>query len=123
MVVEFHNNSLAVKAALDTKAEQFLEEAASEIESAAHRNSRVASGQLKGSWAHIVDGKTATISIQEQYILKQERREEYERKRRNEQAFEGEAEAMTRRVDARVASLSPEEKWAMLERAGITVTT
>lgn len=61
MVVEFHNNSLAVKAALDTKAEQFLEEAASEIESAARRNSRVASAQLKGSWAHIVDGKTATI--------------------------------------------------------------
>ena len=61
MVVEFHNNSLAVKAALDTKTEQFLEEAASEIESAARRNSRVASAQLKGSWAHIVDGKTATI--------------------------------------------------------------
>ena len=62
-------------------------------------------------------------SIQEQYILKQERREEYERKRRNEQAFENETEAMTRRVAARVASMSPEEKRAMLERAGITVTT
>lgn len=34
-------------------------------------------------------------SIQEQYILKQERREEYERKRRKEQAFEEEADAMT----------------------------
>ncbi|CCX92397.1 unknown [Firmicutes bacterium CAG:110] len=31
-------------------------------------------------------------SIQEQYILKQERREEYERKRRKEQAFEEEAD-------------------------------
>ena len=62
-------------------------------------------------------------SIQEQYILKQERREEYERKRRKEQAFEEEADAMTRRVAARVASMSPEEKRAMLERAGITVTT
>lgn len=62
-------------------------------------------------------------SIQEQYILKQERREEYERKRRNEQAFEEEAEAMTRRVAARVASMSPEEKRAMLEKAGITITT
>lgn len=62
-------------------------------------------------------------SIQEQYILKQERREEYERKRRNEQAFENETEAMTRRVAARVASMSPEEKRAMLERAGITITT
>lgn len=62
-------------------------------------------------------------SIQEQYILKQERREEYERKRRNEQAFENETEAMTRRVAARVASMSPEEKRAMLEKAGITITT
>ena len=62
-------------------------------------------------------------SIQEQYILKQERREEYERKRRKEQAFEEEADAMTRRVAARVASMSPEEKRAMLEKAGITVTT
>ena len=62
-------------------------------------------------------------SIQEQYILKQERREEYERKRRKEQAFEEEADAMTRRVAARVASMSPEEKRAMLERAGITITT
>ncbi len=67
--------------------------------------------------------RSSGSSIQEQYILKQERREEYERKRRNEQAFEEEAEAMTRRVAARVASLSPEEKRAMLERAGITVTT
>lgn len=62
-------------------------------------------------------------SIQEQYMLKQERREEYERKRRNEQAFENETEAMTRRVAARVASMSPEEKRAMLEKAGITITT
>jgi len=62
-------------------------------------------------------------SIQEQYILKQERREEYERKRRKEQAFEEEADAMTRRVAARVASMSPEEKRAMLEKAGITIIT
>lgn len=67
--------------------------------------------------------RSSGSSIQEQYILKQERREEYERKRRKEQAFEEEADAMTRRVAARVASLSPEEKRAMLERAGITVTT
>lgn len=61
MSVEFHDYSIKVKKALDDKAEQFLEEAASEIESAARRNSRVASGQLKGSWAHIVNEKTATI--------------------------------------------------------------
>lgn len=67
--------------------------------------------------------RSSGSSIQEQYILKQERREEYERKRRKEQAFEEEADAMARRVAARVASMSPEEKRAMLEKAGITVTT
>lgn len=66
--------------------------------------------------------RSSGSSIQEQYILKQERREEYERKRRNEQAFEEEAEAITRRVAARVASMTQEEKRAMLEKAGITVT-
>ena len=67
--------------------------------------------------------RSSGSSIQEQYILKQERREEYERKRRKEQAFEEEADAMTRRVAARVASMSPEEKRAMLEKAGITIIT
>ena len=67
--------------------------------------------------------RSSGSSIQERYVMKQERRQEYERKRRNEQAFENETEAMTRRVAARVASMSPEEKRAMLERAGITVTT
>lgn len=66
--------------------------------------------------------RSSGSSIQEQYVLKQERREEYERKRRNEQAFKEEAEAITRRVAARVASLSPEEKRVMLEKAGITGT-
>ena len=61
MSVEFRDFSLQVKAALDDKTEQFLEEAASEIESAVRRNSRVSSGQLKGSWAHFVDKKEATI--------------------------------------------------------------
>lgn len=61
MSVEFKDFSIQVKNAISEKAEQFLEEAASEVESAARRNSRVASGQLKGSWAHKVSGNTATI--------------------------------------------------------------
>lgn len=61
MSVEFHDYSLQVKAALGEKAAQFLEETASEVESAARRNSRVRSGQLKGSWTHIVEGNEATI--------------------------------------------------------------
>lgn len=61
--VKFEDYSVKVKNAIESKALQFLEEAASEVESAARRNSRVDTGQLKGSWAHIVDdsAKTATI--------------------------------------------------------------
>lgn len=61
MPVEFKDFSMQVKAAIGEKTEQFLEEAASEVESAARRNSRVSSGQLKGSWAHKISGHTATI--------------------------------------------------------------
>lgn len=55
MSVQFQDFSIQVNEALDEKTVQFLEEAASEIESAARRNSRVASGQLKGSWNHQVN--------------------------------------------------------------------
>lgn len=53
--VEFEDFSIKVKQAIDDKAVQFLEEAASEVESEARRNSREDTGQLKGSWAHTVD--------------------------------------------------------------------
>ena len=53
--VKFEDFSIKVKNAIKEKALQFLEEAASEVESAARRNSRVDTGQLKGSWTHIVD--------------------------------------------------------------------
>lgn len=61
--VRFEDNSIEVKKAIERKALQFLEEAASEVESAARRNSRVDTGQLKGSWSHTVDNgkKVATI--------------------------------------------------------------
>lgn len=55
MSVQFQDFSIQVKAAMEDAAEQFLEEASSEIQSAAARNSRVATGQLKGSWSHKVD--------------------------------------------------------------------
>lgn len=63
MPVEFKDFSMHVKAAISEKTEQFLEEAAFEVESAARRNSgkHVRSGQLKGSWSHKVSGNTATI--------------------------------------------------------------
>ena len=55
MSVQFQDFSIQVNEALDEKAVQFLEEAASEIESAARRNSRKDGGQLKGSWNHQVN--------------------------------------------------------------------
>lgn len=63
MAVQFQDFSIQVKAALDDATEQFLVEAASEIKSAAQRNSRVDTGHLKGSWAYVVDesAKEATI--------------------------------------------------------------
>ena len=55
MSVQFEDFSIKVKDALEDAALRFLEEAASEVESQARRNSRVDTGQLKGSWKHIVD--------------------------------------------------------------------
>ena len=63
MSVEFQDFSIQVKEALDTKALKFLEEAASEIESKARRDSRVDTGQLKGSWTHFVDESAYEATI------------------------------------------------------------
>lgn len=63
MAVEIHNFSIQVKNAIGDKAIAFLEEAASEIESAARRNSRVDTGQLKGSWTHLVDESAMEATI------------------------------------------------------------
>lgn len=61
--VEFEDFSLQVQEALVDAAIRFLEEAASEIESQARRNSRVDTGQLKGSWNHIVDENKMEATI------------------------------------------------------------
>lgn len=63
MAIEFYDFSIQVKNALASAGERFLEEAASEIESAAKRNSRVDTGQLKGSWAHTVDNAAQEATI------------------------------------------------------------
>lgn len=57
MAIEFHDFSVQAKQILTSAGERFLEEAAFEIESAAKRNSnsRVDTGQLKGSWSYTVD--------------------------------------------------------------------
>lgn len=63
MTVKFEDNSMIVKSALDDGVIAYLNEAAGEVKSQAARNSRVDTGDLKGSWDYKVDegGKSATI--------------------------------------------------------------
>jgi hypothetical protein len=62
MAVEFQDFSVKVKDVLDDAVNQFLEEAASELQSQAQRNSDF-SQNLKGTWKHVVDEskKEATV--------------------------------------------------------------
>lgn len=55
MSVEFEDYTIKVTEALEDACLQFLNEGSFEIQSQAQRNSRVASGQLKGSWTFVVD--------------------------------------------------------------------
>lgn len=61
--VKFEDFSIKVKNAIKEKVLQFLEEAASKVESAARRNSRADTGQLKGSWSHTVDESTEEATV------------------------------------------------------------
>lgn len=61
MSVIFQNFGMKVKNSMDESVSQFLIEAAEEIRSAAARNSRVDSGQLKGSWRTIIGKGRAEI--------------------------------------------------------------
>lgn len=72
--VEFQDFSNQVKATLNDAARAFLEEAASEIETQAKRNSRVDTGQLKVSWKHTVNESKgeATIGSSEQNAIWEE---------------------------------------------------
>ena len=63
MSVEFQDFTIKVTEAMEDAALQFLEEAAVEIQSAAQRNSRVASGQLKGSWDYNIDAGAKEAKI------------------------------------------------------------
>ena len=55
MPVEFKDNRVEVKAKLNDASVVWLIEAAGEIESQTKRNTRVDSGQTKGSWQNVVD--------------------------------------------------------------------
>lgn len=53
--ITFTDNSIQVKAAIDAACEAFLNEAAGELEAAIKRNSRVDTGQTRGSYEYQVD--------------------------------------------------------------------
>lgn len=55
MGIEFHDNSMEVRARLDNAITAYLYEAAGELEAQAKRNTRVDTGQTKGSWTYHVD--------------------------------------------------------------------
>ena len=54
MPVVFDDNRVAVKNAIDSTAENVLEECAMELESQVKRNTAVDTGKTKGLWQHIV---------------------------------------------------------------------
>ena len=55
MSCKFEDYSFKVKDAMKDTAISFLEEAGGELESQVKRNSRVDTGQTKGSWQHVTD--------------------------------------------------------------------
>ena len=55
MSIQFTDNRVRVKAALNEAAIAYLHEAGGEIEAQVKRNTRVDSGQLKNSWTYKVD--------------------------------------------------------------------
>lgn len=63
MSVQFKDNSIEVKAAMDEAVSAFLEEAAFEIQAHTQRHTPVDTGQLKGSWATKVDESKAEAVI------------------------------------------------------------
>lgn len=63
MPVQFIDNSIQVKAELNDATIAWLYEAAGEIESAAKRNSRVASSDTKNSWEYKVDEAEGRATI------------------------------------------------------------
>ena len=67
MSVEFEDYSVKVKNVLEEKALAFLEEAGGEIEAETKRNTRVDTGQTRGSWQHVVDDGELSCTIGSDY--------------------------------------------------------
>lgn len=63
MSVEFENNILKVKEALDDFAEQFLEEAGEVMEAQAKRNTKKKTSHTAQAWTHVVDMSEKSVTI------------------------------------------------------------
>ena len=63
MAVEFHDYSIRVKEAIDSKINAVLEECAGEMESQVKRNTRVDTGKTKNSFRHYVDQEQHVATI------------------------------------------------------------
>lgn len=61
--MQFEDNSMKVKDALESAAIAWLHEAAGELESQVKRNTPVDTGQLKGSWDYKVDESAQKATI------------------------------------------------------------
>ena len=59
--VRLDDFSVQVINAIDSAVSSYLHEACSEVVSQTQRNTRVDTGQLKGSWQYKVDGNTGTV--------------------------------------------------------------
>ena len=63
MAVVFNNNSVQVRNALNDAVIAFLHEAGGELEAQVKRNTRVKTGQTKGSWNHVVDESKGICTV------------------------------------------------------------
>lgn len=63
MSVQFTNNSVQVKNALNDATIAYLYEVGGELETQVKRNTRVKTGQTKGSWNHIVDESKGVCTV------------------------------------------------------------
>ena len=72
--IEFKDNTIQVKNAIDDKINAVLEECAGELESQVKRNSRVRTGKTKSSFRHVVDDSkhVATIGSSEENSIWEE---------------------------------------------------
>lgn len=61
--IEFVDNSMQVKDALEEACIAWLYEAAGELEARVKRNTRVDTGQLKGSWDYNINESSQTATI------------------------------------------------------------